>query len=544
MIKNIIYKGFATLAIATSLLSCDKGFDELNVNPNDPSAETADPKMLITPVLKDAVFTAHLHQRIHNLYIDNYSQYYNGPIAAVQLGNVADGWTQDFWVEHYKWLNALNTVIRLNKDVPEQANMVATAMVYKAFITSRATDLFGDIPYFDAANGTGDIPKYDTQEEIYKHMLLQLAEAVTMFDASKATMGGNDFIYNGDVSKWVKFANSLRLRLAMRISNVEPALAKANAEAAVKGGVFEMSDDSALMISDGSFWGQGYSTKYYFDWGSGNGVGMTTTMFNMLAGYEMDFPSATDLGIPEVNNVPAKVDPRALHYFYVTNQNSDITPDKKDEDGNVIHTYKGNWTAVDHGISRDEAQDVNNFVANNSRVGVEMHGDITRKFIIMPAHEVWFLRAEATERFGWDMMSSAKASYEQGITLSINQWNEGAHLSAYLTSTNPNQNGTSVDYDNVSGVNNSKLDKIITQKYISGFPDNGWEAWADQRRLDHTLIQKSQNPDMETGLGSKNDYVQRLKYPSNQPSVNGVNYEEAVARQGEDLVSTEMWWAK
>ena len=533
MIKNIIYKGFATLAIATSLLSCDKGFDELNVNPNDPSAELADPKMLLTPVLKDGVFSAHLHQRIHNLYVDNYAQYYNGPIAGVQLGNVADGWTQDFWREHYKWLNNLNTIIRLNKDKPVQANVVATAKIYKVFLTSRATDLFGDIPYSQAADGTGNLPVYDKQEDIYKSMLIDLAEAVNEFDENQPTVGGNDFIYQGDIVMWKKFANSLRLRLAMRISNVEPALAKENAEAAVKGGVFETNEDSALMISDGSMWGQGYSTKYYFDWGSGNGVGMTTTMFNMLAGYETDFPSAEDLGIPAVNNVPAKVDPRALHYFWVTDQNGDMSDPK----------YKGNWTAVDHGISRDEAQNEDNFVANNSRVGIEMHGDITRPFIIMPAHEVWFLRAEAAERFGWDMMSGAKASYEEGVTLSMNQWKESAELGAYLSSTNANQNGTTVSYDDLSGTNNSKLDKIITQKYISGFPDNGWEAWADQRRLDHNLIQAPQNVDAGTGL-VVGDYVQRIKYPSNQPSVNGDNYAEAVARQGEDFVSTKIWWAK
>jgi hypothetical protein len=531
--KKIILRSITALVIASSVISCTKGFEDLNQDPNKPSAENADPKLFITPVLKDAVFSAHLHQRIHNLYIDNFSQYYNGPLSGVQYGNVNDSWSQDYWKEHYAWLNNLNHVIRNYEKDDSQTNIVAIAKIYRVFITSRATDLFGDIPYSDAADGLGSLPKYDSQEEIYKSMLSDLENAIKLFDDSKLPIGGNDFIYQGDYSKWKKFANSLRLRLAMRISNVEPALAKQHAEAAVAAGVMETSDDSALMVSDAANWGQGYSTKYYFDWGSGNGVGMTNTMYNMLVGYEKDFPTAAELGVPALNDVPTKIDPRALHYFGLTNQNFDCTD---------VTKYYGNWTGLHHGVSRDDAANPDFFVSNHSRVGIEMHGDITRPFIIMPAHEIWFLRAEGALK-GWNMGTTAQAAYEEGITLSMNQWKENAELGTYLGSTNANLNGTTVKWDDNTGTNNSQLDKIITQKYIAGFPDNGWEAWADQRRLKHTLIEPTQNPDDGTGL-IKGDHVQRIKYPSNQPSVNAKHYAEAIARQGEDLVSTKIWWAK
>lgn len=529
--KNIIKLSSAIVAMAIFLVSCQKGFDELNVNPNDPSIEFADPAMILTPVLKDGVLSAHLHQRIHNIYIDNYAQYYNCQIAGVQRGNINDSFIQDYWKEYYKWLNSLNTIIRLNGDNELKANIVAMAKIYRAFLTSRTSDLFGDIPYSKAADGSGEIPEYDTQESIYKNLLKDLADAVGMLDGAKEIMTA-DFIYAGDVDSWKKFGNSLRLRLAMRISKVEPDLAKENAEAAVAGGVFEVNGDSALMVSDGSIWGQGYSTKYYFDWGSGNGVGLTTTMYNMLVGYEMDFP-----GKDTLNDVPEKIDPRALHYFDLTNQNSDIS---KGDDGKS--DYINNWTGLDNGLSLDSLLKEYNFIQNNSRVGAEMQ-NIERPFIIMPASEVWFLRAEGTERFGWDMGETAQKSYEEGITLSMMQWKEEANTDTYITSTNPNENGTTVDYNNDSGRNDSKLDKIITQKYISGFPDNGWEAWADQRRLDHNLIQAPLSVDPGTGL-LVGGYVQRIKYPSTQQSVNQVNYAEAVRRQGADLVSTEVWWAK
>jgi hypothetical protein len=220
-----------------------------------------------------------------------------------------------------------------------------------------------------------------------------------------------------------------------------------------------------------------------------------------------------------------------LHFFSLTNQNTDISGSK----------YLGNWTGVHHGISRNESTNADFFVANNSRVSPEAR-DINRSFIIIPAHEMWFIRAEGALK-GWNMGTTAQAAYEEGITSSLAQWRESAELGTYLSSTNANLNGTTVKWDDNTGTNNSQLDKIITQKYIAGFPDNGWEAWADQRRLKHTLIEPTQNPDDGTGL-IKGDHVQRIKYPSNQPSVNAKHYAEAIARQGEDLVSTKIWWAK
>lgn len=528
--KKLIYKGLAAIVLGVTLISCDKGFDELNEGPNGPAAETVDPNMLLTPTLKDGVFSAHLHQRIHNLYVDNYAQYYNGPIAGVQRGNVADSWTQDYWTEHYKWLNALNTIINLYSADDSKVNTVATAKVWRTFLVHRATDLFGDIPYSQAANGTGDLPVYDKQEDIYKSILGDLKDAVAEFDASKPTVGGNDFIYGGNIDSWKRFANTLRLRLAMRISKADAALAKTHAEEAVAGGVIETLDQEPRMVNVETPWGQGYSTKYYYDWGPGNGVGMTTTMYNMLVGFGTDFPDTTYFNVSVLNNVPAKADPRATHFFWITDQNG---PDAG---------FEGNWTAVDNGLSVEDATDAKTFVKNNSRVSPEIHSDITRPLIIMPVSESWFLRAEGALN-GWNMGVSAQVAYESGIQTSFERWGESAEYSAYVSSTNENLNGVSVAWGNSAGGDDTQLNKIITQKYIAGFPDNGWEAWADQRRLDHKLIQAPLAPDAGTTLNA-GSYIQRIKYPSVAPSVNGSNYDDAVSRQGADVVSTPVWWAK
>lgn len=523
------------IAILVLFFAGCSDFDEMNVNPNKPGIDTGDPAQLFSKMTKESTLTAYLHQRIHNLGVDAFSQYYSAPNFSTERGTMPDVWAQDYWKAYYGWLNSANTIIRVTKDDPVKVNIYNITRIWKAWMTQRTTDLFGNMPYFNAADGTGVNPKYDTQEEIYLDMLKELKEASEGLSANHISMGTQDFIYGGDVDLWKRFANSLRLRIAMRISKVKPAIAKQHAEEAAASGLLLSNSEMPKMQNWSAPWGNGYSTKYYVDWGPGNGVAMSTSMYNLLVGIGgQAFPSSSYFGDGiTYSDVPTNVDPRGPHFFGVSDNNGSFLTDP---------TYAGRWTAINVGLTEDAKGMPANFPQNNARVGKEMQ-DIARPFILMPTSEVFFLRAEGALK-GWNMGLSAKECYEEGVRLSMKQWNVDATTVAdYLSSNEKNINGTSANFDFDSGTNDSKLDKVMTQKYIGGFPDNGWEAWADYRRLQLPVLKAPTVVDEGTGL-VQGDFVQRIKYPQLEQNVNKAFYDAAVQQQGVDLVSTKLWWAK
>ncbi|QZE14492.1 SusD/RagB family nutrient-binding outer membrane lipoprotein [Halosquirtibacter laminarini] len=528
---------FAIYIVLLGLImaSCSN-FDEMNLNPNQPGVTTGDPSQLFSKMTKESTLTAYLHQRIHNLGVDAFSQYYSAPAFSTERGTMNDVWAQDYWKAYYGWLNSANTIIRVTKNDPTKVNTYQMARIWKAWMTQRTTDLFGDMPYFEAADGTGINPKYDTQENIYLDILKELKEAAAGLDLSKPNMGTQDFIYGGDVDLWRGFANSLRLRVAMRISNVKPTIAKTNAEDAVADGVLTLNAEMATMQNWSAPWGNGYSTKYYFDWGPGNGVALSTSMYNMLVGLGgIAFPSSDFFG-PDITyrDVPSVVDPRGPHFFGISDNNGPTLTDKEH--------YSGRWTSIDVGLTEDQRAEQVNKPENNSRVGKEMQV-ITRPFIIMPVSEVFFLRAEGALK-GWNMNGTAEELYEDGIKRSMEQWAISPIVYGdYLESEAMNINGTTVHFSFDSGTNDSPLDKVMTQKYIAGFPDNGWEAWADYRRIQKPVLKTPGTLDEGTGL-KPGEVVQRLKYPQLEQNVNKDFYDEAVKHQGADLVSTKLWWVE
>lgn len=532
--KKYIYISF----LITLLFGCEQGFDELNVNPNDPSLDTVDPIVLFSKTQKNATFTAHLHQRIHNLSVDVFSQYYNSGPWSIARGSVNDGFATDLWRDYYRWVRTIVIIMEKSQGNPDRENLYQIARIWRVWMDHRATDLFGYIPYFGAGNGKTS-PPYDSQEEIYTDMLKQLKEAVDGLNDSQISIESYDFVYNGNLDMWRRFGNSLRLRLAMRISERNPILAKQHAEEAVAGGVFEENAHNAEMQNWEQGWGEGYSTKYYFDWGPGNGCGMSTSMYNFLVGLGgTPFPDASffaDQFVGEnkqLNLVPVLSDPRGPYFFGITDQNGGV----------VNEGFHGNWTAKQVGMSADDYQQEENFIANNSRVGPAMHKDIKRPLQLMTASEVFFLRCEGLTK-DWNMEGTLNELYEKGIRSSMEMWGiEKSVVDAYLLSTSQNNNGTTVPLDNNSGSNDTQLDKIILQKYIAGFPDNGWEAWADYRRIQKPLLIGIDAPDPGTGL-NKGDIVQRLRYPILEENTNNVEYEKAVKAQGADLASTKVWWA-
>ncbi len=126
-------------------------------------------------------------------------------------------------------INELGIVIKAVRDDAAKVNLYAEARIWRVYCFSRLTDLYGDIPYFQAGLGYDSAiykPAYDAQSEIYANMLSELEAAANSLDASKITFGTADLIYGGATDKWKRFAYSLMLRLGMRMSKVDANAAK------------------------------------------------------------------------------------------------------------------------------------------------------------------------------------------------------------------------------------------------------------------------------------------------------------------------------
>ena len=379
----------------------------------------------------------------------------------------------------------------------------------------RLTDYYGPIPYFDAGKPARSV-KYDAQEKIYEDFFKRLDAATTVLKGktSEKPFGAFDLLYAGDVNKWIKFANTLRLRLALRVSAVTPAIAKTQAEAAVAGGVMEATSDDAYMVkSEPANDFNGLSRIAIW-----NEFRMSASMESALKGYE---------------------DPRATIFFQPT--------------------AAGTIDGLRNGLTPAQLGETANSNAATSNVGKRWvsGGGAAWSSIgstpqdIMHSAEAYFLRAEGALN-GWSMNGTAQTLYEKGIGASMNQWGiaDAAAIAAYVGSAKtpvaPNDGlqspamskapikwGASVDI---------QREQIGTQKWLALYPD-GIEAWSEYRRTKFpTLYPVANNENADLAAGQRPRRIPFLLLERN------TNLEAVTAAEsllgGPDKVSTPLWWDK
>jgi hypothetical protein len=372
-----------------------------------------------------------------------------------------------------------------------------------------------------------DNPPYVSVKDQYTEFFAELDEAVKMFDPSKGFMNSNeDMIFKGDIMLWKKFANSLRLRLALRVSEVDANLCTQQAQAAISGGVMESEGDDAKCPPSNQGWGNDYNYTLLWAWGETQHM---TSSFEKLATNigGIDWPASV-----AATTKPAKIDPRAVVMF---NPSSD-----------------GLWRGVPPGLHPDNVNQEPNkstevAIMGEYIIGPEGKRNITRPYDLMLYEEVCFLKAEAALR-GF-ISGDAKTEYENGVKSSFSRWGvTGADT--YLSSNEKNLAGTSANFDDINGAGNTKLEKIITQKYLSLFPDVSIEAWSDKRRLNLPRFDVCAYRDpavyggLPTSITDPRSFIKRVKVPESEAVNNTVEYNKGVALMGEggDRTSTNLWW--
>lgn len=384
-------------------------------------------------------------------------------------------------------LNDLQNIIDYNTN-PEtapkavlngsNANQIAVARILKAYYYWILTDQYGDIPYSEALKGEG-VTKFDSQQEIYNDLFKELDEAVDQFDNGLAVKG--DLMYGGDAEKWKKFANSLRLLMALRISKADAAKGATEAAAAVAGGVFESNADNAMIDypNDGTY----------------NNVWWNT--YNGRKDFAMS--DIIDDFVTEYN------DPRKVVFG-----SSDV--------------------GFPYGLTRDAAVAFDGSSGGRwARILSEDKRTSGSPVVIVNYATVLLAQAEARQR-GWITSGpSAEELYKMAIMASWDEWGldwEQETFDTYYGNADINFAG------------GDELEKIATQRYIAMYP-NGSQAWFEWRRTGFPTLVPT-----PSATNSSKQIPRRYVYGLRQYSLNEANVTAAAAAMGGDTQDSRVWWDK
>lgn len=474
------YKIFALAAgLSISAVGCNPdNFGDMNINPNSPA--TPNTASILTGALRnvglmttDIVPALYTQQFGDVTYIEesryktinfNYNGWYTGPLIAYKT--IID-------------LNTSATTKVASSANGSNANQIAVARIMKAYTFMWLTDRWGDIPYSQTLQGKDNFsPAFDTQQSIYTDLFKELKEAQAQFDGGKTVVG--DIIFSGSVARWKKFANSLRMVMALRLSKVDASKGKAEFTAALADGVLASNAENI---------------KYSYLSESNNEHPLYN---NYIVTNRKDYA----LSDVFVNNLLKTNDPRV--------------------DGMAEKNISGLYVGVPYGV----------FPAASKAQSVSLAAPAIRQqnssANVLTYAQILFSQAEAAQ-LGW-ITGDVKALYEAAIKASLQQWLGAAATDAvvanYLTQT-------------AVAFNASKaLEQIGTQKWVALFYQ-GNEAWAEWRRTGYPVLQPAAKP-----LNASGQIPRRMAYPVTEANLNKVNYEKVIATQGADTQDTRVWWDK
>lgn len=457
-------------------------------------------------------------QVMQNLGSDMFSGYFHDFNGGFSANNstyaLNDGWTSSTWTNTYGYIMP---AVKKSEDLTTAENnppFLGITKILKVELMHRISDLYGPVVYTDFGSKTGSVP--DNQKDAYYAFFKDLDDGMKLLKDYIQEFPGNEKFARFDIltksktyAEWLKFANSLRLRLAIRISNVDKVKAQTEVTKA-------LNDDAGLLETRNEVIATSTESGYSNPLGTINKgwseVFMNANMESILNGY---------------------ADPRTTKFFdkAAGGVGTELAP--------IKGTYKG--------IRQGTGFGHNNYIAHSkSTVGEKTDA------ILMTSAEVWFLRAEAALRG----LSTETVSYcyRMGVETSFEQW-EAKGVQAYLESEakpadyidafDKSYNGkaasTITPKWNEEAPMEEKLERIITQKWIACYPE-GCEPWAEQRRTGYPkLLQVLKNN--SGGAISTTDMIRRMPFPQDLKSSNPTQYGQlSSALGGADTGGTRLWW--
>jgi hypothetical protein len=649
-----IIKQTSSIILAGLVFAGCKKITDINKNPTAASTDQVQVEYFIDNSIIHAQMNPGVSERAFVLYwVPGGRQIADADGATFSVADYNDEWIGEYYDNQSGALNSINSAIDVAKQQIEKGsnkeytnNLMQIARIWRAYLISEMSDNFGPMPTL-AFQGTN--PEFNDVKTVYYYILDELKDATSKLDPSIAAVpsavANEDPAYGFDFSKWEAYGNSLRMRLAMRLSEVDPSKAQTEFEDAAKGSLLTdasqtfqiqekpgwddlsgmysrcwyqlpesvtfnnlvvnlgsvtsaqqipsvVTDASAQAAAIANIKQANYAGQYY-------PVQMTTKTNNPFSAYWLD-------------GLPQNIDPRAYQIFYLPgNSNDPSFPSGtcgavnantvgfvKDVNGNTIKnidakftwngTPDGNW-GTKGGVVDKLFQAINIGAATSMVPSLKnQFRTQTAKRVFFGPWETYFLLAEGAVR-GWATPIDGKTAYETGISKSFDYWGVSQYLATYLASTDYNNDGTSVNWDNttepgdshqmtyvdgITGtpgtvsiaypkntlykngtVRNDHLTKIITQKFIAQTPWLPLETWSDHRRLGLPFFENVvlEAPIQTLPALTNSNYMtsnqqffpQRMKYPSGLQNSNVNGYNQALSELGgPDATLTPLWWAQ
>ena len=495
--KNILLTGFDLSAVF--LASCSD-FQEINEDPNQVGEDKVKPEWFLNASIIGDQMNPEIAERMFILTWNRASRFNRG--NGFTLGTDNNDYITLYLGNSYavKWLNQVTKAIQLGEKkvaedeaglFPYYKNVIQMARIWRAYLNSEVADGFGPIPAKEAFAG---VPaEYNSVEDIYTFILSELKEAEAALDPSisMTAMANEDAFYAGNVNMWKKYANSLRMRLAMRIVNANPQLARSEFEdAASKGYISTLQEIASIQERDGYNDLTGVMSRTF------NPQPMSVTFKNLAVGLgNQEFPLPDSLKSHLKNNrtymglyldkhfplttndpcagfyfdgIPQYVDPRAPKLFSVVGWDdgvvypsyigaaSEVKPvsllDPSDNTKPLLtidprYTW-GTWVAGEWDVKGGLVSELTGKTYNYPSIAKQYRLNNNKRIFYGP-WESYFLLAEAAVR-GWNVPGTAKSNYESGITVSFEHHGLAAEVGQYLSSTDYNRIGTSVSFDHTA----------------------------------------------------------------------------------------------
>jgi hypothetical protein len=472
--------------LLVAAISCTKNFEDTNTDPNRPKE------------VNPGVMLGQLQYRMVNSSIGS-ARNFTHELMQVDAPRVSTGGGglhryvvnpgAGVWSNFYGYMTDIEDIYSISTRLQEN-NYKAIAMIYKSWAYSILTDLYGDVPFAQATQAaSGNFqPAFDKQKDIYVQLLKNLDTANNLLNNTKAWTYGGDLVYGGVNLKWRKFANSLRLRLLLRILkrdgevNVREQINTILADASTYP-VFTSNADDAIFRYPGTFpYYNPYFNARQLDWRDG-------TYFTK---------------------------------FFIDKMNADKDPRRTVWATTV--TVGGN--AVYQGIESGYPTTLEYAVGKNSSY-IDALKTLPQLGIMMTWAELEFIKAELALK-GFATGKTTKQHYGNGITASMTQW--GVSMPAdYLQ-----QPGVLYDEAASTAV---QLEKIMLQKYYAFFFVD-YQAWFEKRRTGYPVLPRG------SGIPAENQFPYRVPYPTYLQSLNAENLAAAVREMGGDDSNIKVWWDK
>ena len=503
--KQIIKKiTGAILLFSIACSSCTKGFQTMNTDPNN--TPDALPQQLLAPALVNTLTYNMMRNRNFNNELmqvtvnmsDAEGQVFRYDYPATYSDYLYNGWYSE--LTNFKDLyNIASGTLNYNK------SYMGIALICQSWIYSMLTDTYGNVP-FSASNLARDSsvyePAFDAQKDIYMGLFKNLEQANTLLSANTAIVATSDPVYNGNIAAWRKFGNSLYLRLLLRLSG------KSDVTDTCITKIKQIVD-----VSPASYPIMASNTDCaILRW---TGVAPYTSPY--LAVREQDFRTPA-IGSFFIDHLVAWNDPRIDIPTYGTNgfNRWDIAP------------WSGQYLGVPSGYAPGNDPVKKSYFYSTSSAQTLMTEPLTG--MIMNYAELQLILAEASVK-GWISTGTAEAYYDTAASSSIKLWLPGwpVKITDFLAAADNQWNDTTT-LDN-------KMEQIQLQKYYALFLTD-MQQWFEYRRTGHPIL--------PTGPGLQNNGIMpaRMAYPVYVQSTNPTNYKAAVAAQGPDVKSTQVWWQK